>query len=70
VGALVDNSSFEMSSRYRSGQVPEGPGVSSASMKTWWLGVPRPELVVATLVDVCSSVGARAVPSWKGSESR
>jgi hypothetical protein len=33
-GALADNSSAEMSSKYRSGRVPEGPGVSPAAMKT------------------------------------
>jgi hypothetical protein len=60
---LADNSSSEMSSRYQSGRVPEGPGVSPEAMKTWRSGVPKPESVVATLVDVCSSVGARGVPS-------
>jgi hypothetical protein len=69
-GTLADNSSSEMSSRYRSGLVPKGPGVSPPAMKTWRSGVPRPESVVATSVDVCSLVGARGVPSWKGSESR
>jgi hypothetical protein len=33
-GALADNSSAEISSRYRSGCVPEGPGVSLVVMKT------------------------------------
>jgi hypothetical protein len=33
-GALADNSSAEISSRYRSGNVPEGPGVSLVVMKT------------------------------------
>jgi hypothetical protein len=69
-GALADNSSVEMSSKYRSGRVHEGHGVSLVAMKTWRSGVLRPESVVATLVGVCSSVGARGVPSWKGSESR
>jgi hypothetical protein len=67
---LAENSSGEMSSKYRSGRVLEGPGVSPAAMKTWRPGVPRPESVVATSVGVCSSIGARGVPSWKGSESR
>jgi hypothetical protein len=65
VGALVDNSSPEISSKYRSGRVPEGPGVLPATMKTWRSGVPRLELVVTTYVGVCSTVGARGVPSWK-----
>jgi hypothetical protein len=51
------------------GCVSEGPGVSPAAMKTWRSGVPRPESVVTTSVGVCSSVGARGVPSWNGSES-
>jgi hypothetical protein len=67
--SLADNSSSEMSSWCRPGRVSEGP-VSPAAMKTWRSGVPRPESVVATLVDVCSSVGANGVPSCKGSESR
>jgi hypothetical protein len=67
VGALADNSSFEMSSWYRSVRVSEGP-VSPVAMKTWRSGVPRQESVVATSIDVCSSVGASRVPSWKGSE--
>jgi hypothetical protein len=33
-GALADNSSTEISSRYRSGRVPEGPGVLLVVMKT------------------------------------
>jgi hypothetical protein len=70
VGALADNSSSEMSSRYQSGRVPEGPGVSLAAMKTWWSGVLRLESIVATAVDVCSSVGDISVSSWKGSQSR
>jgi hypothetical protein len=69
-GALADNSSAEISSRYRSGRVPKGPGVSLAAMKTWRSGVPRLELEVATSVGVCSSAGASGVPSWKGNESR
>jgi hypothetical protein len=69
-GALADNSSAEMLSKYRSGRVPEGPGVSPTAMKTWRSGVPISESVVASSVDVCSSVRARGVPSWKGSESR
>jgi hypothetical protein len=68
-GALADNSSAEMSSKYQSGRVPESPGVSPAAMKTWQSGVSRPKLVVATSVEICSSVGARSVPSWKGSVS-
>jgi hypothetical protein len=51
-GALADNSSVEMSSKYQSGRVPEGPGVSLAAMKTWRSGVPRLESVVATSVGV------------------
>jgi hypothetical protein len=68
-GALADTSSSEMSSRYQSGRVHEGP-VSLVAMKTWRSGVLKPESVVTTSVDVCSSVGASGVPSWKGSESR
>jgi hypothetical protein len=33
-GALADSSSAEISSRYQSGAVPEGPGVSLVVMKT------------------------------------
>jgi hypothetical protein len=69
-GALADNSSAEMSSRYLSGTVPEGPGVSLVVMKTCRSGVPRLESLVATSVGVCSPAGASGVPSWKGSESR
>jgi hypothetical protein len=61
-GALADTSSFEMSSRYRSGRVSEGP-VSPAAMKTWRSGVQRPESVVATSIEVCSSFGTSGVPS-------
>jgi hypothetical protein len=70
VGALADSSSAEISSRYRSGRVPEGPGVSPVAMKTWRSGLPRLESEVATSVGVCSSAGASGVPSWKGSDSR
>jgi hypothetical protein len=59
---LADSSSAEMSSKYRTGRVPEGPGVSPAAMKTWRSGVPRPESVVATSVEVRSSIGARVFP--------
>jgi hypothetical protein len=69
-GALADSSSAEISSRYRSGCVPEGSGVSLVVMKTCRSGEPRLESLVATSVGVCSSVGASGVPSWKGSESR
>jgi hypothetical protein len=69
-GALADNSSAEISSRYRSGIVPEGPGVLLVVMKTCRSGEPRLESLVATSVGVCSSAGASRVPSWKGSESR
>jgi hypothetical protein len=69
-GALADNSSAEMSLRYRSGRVLEGPDVSPAAMKTWRSGVPRLESEVATSLGVSSSAGASGVPSWKGSESR
>jgi hypothetical protein len=69
-GALADSSSAEISLRYRSGHIPEGLGVSPATMKTWRLGLPRLESEVATFVGVCSSAGASGVPSWKGSESR
>jgi hypothetical protein len=69
-GALADNSSAEMASRYWSGTVPEGPGVSLVVIKTCWSGEPRPESLVATSVGVCSQAGASGVPSWKGSESR
>jgi hypothetical protein len=34
-----------------------------AAMKTWRPRLPRPESVVATSVVVCSSAGARGVPS-------
>jgi hypothetical protein len=34
VGALADNSSAEISSRYLSGCVPEGPSISLVVMKT------------------------------------
>jgi hypothetical protein len=67
---LADNSSSEMSSRYRSGRVPDGSGVTTPTMKTWRLGVLRPELVFATSADVCSSVGAKGDPSWKRSGLR
>jgi hypothetical protein len=33
-GALADNSSAEMSLKYRSGRVPEGSGISPTAMKT------------------------------------
>jgi hypothetical protein len=69
-GALANNSSAEISSRYWSGRVPEGPGVSPAAMKTWRSGLPRLESELATSVGVCSPAGASGVPSWKGSESR
>jgi hypothetical protein len=69
-GALADNSSTEISSRYRSRTIPEGPGVSLVVMKTCRSGEPRLESLVATSVGVCSSVGASGVPSWNGSESR
>jgi hypothetical protein len=69
-GALADSLSVDMSSKLRSGRVPEGLGVSSTAMKTWRSGVQRLESVLATSVGVCSSVGGRGVPSWKGSESR
>jgi hypothetical protein len=69
-GALADNSSAEMSSKYQSGRAPEGPGILPAAMKTWRSGVLRPESVVATSVGVFSFAGASGVPSWKGSESR
>jgi hypothetical protein len=69
-GALADNSSAEMSSRYWSGTVPEGSGVLLVVMKTYRLGEPRLESLVATSVGVCSPAGASDVPSWKGSESR
>jgi hypothetical protein len=64
-GALADNSSAEMSSRYWSGTVLEGPGVSVV-MKTCRSGEPRLESLVATSVGVCSPAGASGVPSWKG----
>jgi hypothetical protein len=67
-GALADSSSAKMSSRYWSGTVPEGPGVSLVVMKTCRSGEPRLESLVATSVGVCSPAGASGVPSWKGSE--
>jgi hypothetical protein len=69
-GALVDNSSAEMSSRYWTGTVPEGFGVSLVVMKTCRSGEPRLESLVATSVGVCSPAGASGVPSQNGSESR
>jgi hypothetical protein len=69
-GALVDNSSAEISSRYRLGSVPKGPGLSLVVMETCRSGVLRLESLVATSVGVCSPAGASGVPSWKGSESR
>jgi hypothetical protein len=50
-GALADNSSAEISSRYRSGRVPEGPGVSPAAMKTWQSGEPTLESEVPPLLE-------------------
>jgi hypothetical protein len=70
VVSLADSLSAEMSSRYWSGTVPEGPGVSLVVMKTCRSGEPRLESLVATSVGVCSPAGASGVPSWKGSESR
>jgi hypothetical protein len=69
-GALTDSSSAEMSSRYRSLAVPEGPSVSPAAMKTWRSGLSRLESELTTSVGVYSSARASGVPSWKGSESR
>jgi hypothetical protein len=69
-GASADSSSAEISSRYRSSAIPEGPGVSPAAMKTWRSGLPRPESELATSVGMYSSARASGVPSWKGSESR
>jgi hypothetical protein len=66
----VDSSPAEMSSRYRSSAVPEGPGVSPAAMKTWRSGLPILESELATSVGVYSSAQASGVLSWKGSESR
>jgi hypothetical protein len=60
---LADNSSAEMSSRYWSGTVPKGPGVSLVVMKTCRSGEPRLESLVATSVGVCSPAGASGVPS-------
>jgi hypothetical protein len=40
-GVLADSSSAEMSSRYQSSAVPEGPSVSPAAMKTWAIGVAK-----------------------------
>jgi hypothetical protein len=61
-GALADTLSSEMSSRFRSSRVFEGP-VSPVAMKSWRSGVPRPELVVPTSSEVCSSSKASGVPS-------
>jgi hypothetical protein len=69
-GALADNSSAEISSRYWSGTVPKGLGVSLVVLKTCRSGEPRLETLVATSVEVCSPAGASDVPSWKASESR
>jgi hypothetical protein len=65
-GALADSLSAEMSSRYLSGHVPEGPYVSPAAMKTRRSGLPRLESELATSVGVCSSTGASSVPSLEG----
>jgi hypothetical protein len=70
VGALVDNSSVEISSRYQSGTVFEGIGISLVVMKTFRSGEPRLESLISTSVGMCSSVGGSGVPSWNGSESR
>jgi hypothetical protein len=51
-GASADSSSAEMSSRYLSCAVPEGPGVSPAAMKTWRSGLPRLESELAISVGV------------------
>jgi hypothetical protein len=67
--ASADSASAEMSSRYLSVAVPDGPGVSPAAMKTWRSGVPRLDSVLATSVGVFESARARGVPSWNGSES-
>jgi hypothetical protein len=67
--ASAESSSEEMSSRYLSWAVPEGPGVSPAAMKTWRSGVPRLDSEGATLVGVFESARASGVPSWNGSES-
>jgi hypothetical protein len=67
---LADNSSAEMSSRYWSWTVPEGPGVSLVVMKACRSGEPMLESLVASSVGVCSPTGASGVPSLKGSESR
>jgi hypothetical protein len=69
-GCLADSSSAEMSSRYLSCAVPEGPGVSPAAMKTWRSGLSRLESELATSVGVYESARASGVPSWNGSESR
>jgi hypothetical protein len=69
-GALADNSSSEMPSRYRSDQFSEVPE-SPVAMKTSRSGVQSRESVVATSVGVCSSsFGASGVPSCNGSVSR
>jgi hypothetical protein len=62
-GALADNSSAEISSKKRSGCVPEGSGVSLVVMKTCRSGEPRMESVVATSVGVCYSTADNGVPS-------
>jgi hypothetical protein len=67
---LADNSSSEMSSRYRSGRSSEVPA-SPVAVKTLRSGVQRLESVVATSLGVfSSSFGASDVPSWKGSVLR
>jgi hypothetical protein len=62
MGASLVSSSTEMSSRYRSLAVPEGPGVSPTAMKTWRSGLPRLESELATSVGVYSSARASGVP--------
>jgi hypothetical protein len=59
-----------MSSRYLSGAVPDGPGLSPEAMKTWRSGLPRLDSEFATSVGVYESARAGGVPSWNGSESR
>jgi hypothetical protein len=64
-GALADNSSSEMSSRYQSSRVPEGPAVSPVAMKTWRLGVPRPESVLAPRLTYAPRLGPAVFPSGR-----
>jgi hypothetical protein len=62
IGALVDSSSSDMLSKYRSGRASVVPA-SAVSTNTSQSGVQSPESVVATLVgEYSSAVGVRGAP--------